>query len=139
MARIGYSVEVSAPAARVWQIISDLDAEPQFWRGTRSVRNVSRDGVRAVREVTLAFRGQKCMQEVFLEPPSRIRTVFTRGVLDGTKVLELEERGGACVLRAEWDVSLAGPLSPFSAAVTGHIKRGTEQALRAIKARAEGR
>lgn len=138
MARIGSSVEVSAPAARVWQIISDLDAEPQFWRGTRSVRNVSRDGDRAVREVTLAFRGQKCMQEVTLEPPTRVRAAFVRGVLDGTKVLELEERGGACLLRAEWDVRLAGPLSPFSAAVAGHIKRGTEQALRAIKARAEG-
>ena len=136
---ISASLEISAPRGRVWDLISDLDAEPRFWRGTRSVRNVSRDGNRAVREVTLAFRGQKCMQEVFLEPPSRVRTVFTKGVLDGTKLLEVEERGGSSLLRAEWDVRLAGALAPFSAAVAGHIRGGTERALAAIKEGAEGR
>ena len=135
---VSASIEVSAPRGRVWDLISDLDAEPRFWRGTRSVRNISRDGNRAVREVTLAFRGQKCMQEVLLEPPSRVRAVFTEGVLGGTKLLEVEERGGSSLLRAEWDVRLAGPLAPFSAVVAGHIRGGTERALAAIKAGAEG-
>lgn len=138
MARIEASVEVSAPRKRVWGIISDLDSEPQFWRGTKSVRNVSGDGGRIIREVTIAFRDQKCMQEVFVEPPGRIRAVFTEGVLDGTKVLEVEERGAGSLLSARWDVRLTGLLSPFSAAISGHIRSGTAQALEAIKARAEG-
>lgn len=137
MAHIEASVEVSAPRERVWGIVSDLDAEPQFWRGTKSVRNISRDGGRVVREITIAFRDQKCTQEVFVEPPGRIRAVFTEGVLDGTKVLAVEERGTGSLLSAHWDVRLTGLLSPFSAAIAGHIRSGTIQALEAIKARAE--
>lgn len=133
VARISASVEVAAPRARVWQIISDLDAEPRFWKGTKSVRNVSGGGNRRVREVTIAFRDQKCMQEVYLEPPSRVRSVFTEGVLDGTKVLEVEERGQSSVLRAEWDVRLTGAMSVFGGLIAGHIRRGTEQALEAIR------
>lgn len=137
MARIEASVEIAAPRARVWQIISDLDAEPRFWKGTKSVRNISREGNKSVREVTIAFRDQKCLQEVYLEPPSRVRAVFTQGVLDGTKTLELEERAGASLLRASWDVRLAGALSVFSGAIAGHIQKGTEQALEAIREGAE--
>ena len=133
MARIRASVEVPAPSLRVWRIISDLDAEPRFWKGTKSVRNVSADGNRRVREVTIAFRGQKCMQEVYLEPPSRVRSIFTAGVLEGTKLLEVEERGHGSVLRAEWDVRLTGAMSAFGGLIAGHIQKGTEQALEAIR------
>lgn len=130
MARIAASVEVQAPPLRVWKIISDLDAEPRFWKGTKSVRNVSAEGNKRVREVTLAF-GQKCMQEVYLEPP-RVRSVFT-GVLEGTKLLEVEGRGKNSVLRAEWDVRPAGAASALGGLMEGRIRAGTERALEAIR------
>ena len=136
MVGVSVSVEVAAPRERVWQVISDLDAEPRFWKGTKSVRDISRDGGRIVREVTIAFGGRKCRQEVFLEPPSRLRAVFT-GALDGTKVLDVEERGSGSLLRARWDVRLSGPMSAFGGAIAGRIQKGTEQALDSIRAAAE--
>ena len=59
MVVIEVSVNISASRDRVWDLVSDLDAEPEFWRGTKSVRNVSRDGNKVVREVTIAFRNKK--------------------------------------------------------------------------------
>lgn len=131
MARISASVEVPAPASRVWRIISDLDAEPRFWKGTKSVRNVHGEGNKRIREVTLAF-GQKCMQEVYLEPP-RVRSVFTAGALEGTKLLQVEGRGDGSVLRAEWDVRPAGAASALGGLMDGRIRTGTERALEAIR------
>jgi len=35
MAIIDTSIGINAPGDRVWDIISDLDNEPKFWRGTK--------------------------------------------------------------------------------------------------------
>ena len=44
MATIDASIEINAPVNKIWDIISDLDNEPKFWRGTKETRIVSRDG-----------------------------------------------------------------------------------------------
>ena len=38
MAIIDTSIEIKAPIDKVWDIISDLDNEPKFWRGTKETR-----------------------------------------------------------------------------------------------------
>ena len=43
MAEIEVSVEISAPVDRVWEVISDIDNEPKFWRGTKEIRNISKN------------------------------------------------------------------------------------------------
>ena len=134
---------IRAPPEEVWRIISDLDGEPRYWRGTRSVRNVSESGGVLTREITIAFRGKKCMQEVTVVPMERIEAAFTEGVMRGTKVLSMRAGeppgGGATVLEAEWDVTLAGMMGMFDGAVGRHIRGGTEQALAAIREEAERR
>ena len=70
---------------------------------------------------------------MYLEPPSRVRSVFTEGVLEGTKVLEVEERGPGLGAARQWDVRLTGAMSVFGGLIAGHIRRGTEQALEAIR------
>lgn len=140
-------VVVGAPPESVWRIISDLDGEPRYWKGTTAVRNVSSSGNTVTREITIAFRGKKCMQVVTVHPMERIEAAFTEGVLRGTRTLSIREAGeagggkaggsGPTVLEAEWDISLGGMMGMFAGAIRRHIKSGTEQALGAIKAEAE--
>ena len=137
MAVVEASVQISATRDRVWEIVSDLDKEPEFWRGTRSVRNVSRDGNRVVREVTIAFKNKRCMQEVTLEPKNRVHARFTEGIIQGEKSITVSEDGGLTVLSARWDIVLTGMMGVFSGMIKKHIQSGTEQALRSIKEVAE--
>lgn len=143
MVSVRAEARIRAPPEEVWRIISDLDGEPRYWRGTRSVRNVSESGGVVTREVTIAFRGKKCMQEVRTVPMERVEAAFTGGIMRGTKVLSMraegEGDGRLTVLEAAWDVGLAGAAGMFSGAIGRHIKGGTEQALAAIKSEAERR
>ena len=63
MAIIDTSVDINASVDKVWDIISDLDSEPKFWKGTKETRIISRDGNVVTREITIAFRDSKCMQK----------------------------------------------------------------------------
>lgn len=145
MVDVRAEARIRAPPEEVWGIISDLDGEARYWKGTRSIRNISRSGRTVTREITIAFRGQKCMQEVTVAPMERIEAVFTGGIMRGTKVLSMraeegpEGGGRLTVLEAAWDVSLGGMMGMFSGAVGRRIRGGTEQALAAIKAEAERR
>ena len=64
MATIQVEVEINASIEKVWDIVSDIDNEPKFWKGTKEVRNISKEGNTINREVIIAFRDQKCLQEV---------------------------------------------------------------------------
>jgi len=44
MTIIQISVDIKAPVEKIWEIISDLDNEPKFWKGTKEVRNISKEG-----------------------------------------------------------------------------------------------
>lgn len=133
MATIEAAVTINAPADKVWEVISDLDNEPKFWKGTKSVRNISRDGNTVIREVTIAFRDSKCMQKVTISPKERIFAEFTEGIIDGTKTVQLIPQGDSTQIEAIWDIKLSGMMGMFTGMVKKHIKSGTEQALEAIK------
>ncbi len=138
MAVIRARVEIGAPAERVWAIISDLDGEPRFWKGTKSVRNISRQGDVITREVTIAFQDRKCMQKVTLHPREGIEIVFTGGIIQGTKSVAILPGDDHTVLQAVWDVRLSGVMGVFTGIIKGHIESGTQHALQEIKKEAEG-
>ena len=77
MAEIKTSVVINSSQEKIWSVISDIDNEPKFWKGTKEVKNISRDGNTISREITIAFRDQKCLQEVTITPKEMIRAVFT--------------------------------------------------------------
>jgi carbon monoxide dehydrogenase subunit G len=133
MATIEAAVTINAPVDKVWDIVSDLDGEPKFWKGTKSVRNISKDGNTITREVTIAFRDSKCMQTVTLQPKQRILATFTEGIINGTKTVQLIPEGDKTKLETIWDIKMTGMLGMFTGMVKKHIKSGTEQALEAIK------
>lgn len=137
MVSIKEMVLVRAPPNVVWEIISDLDAEPTYWKGTKAIRNISREGDAIHREVTIAFRDKRCMQTVRLRPPHTIHYEFTRGIIQGSKTLSMAGNDDGTTLAASWEIRLTGMMGMFSGAITGHIRDGTRQALEAIKSAAE--
>ncbi len=137
MAQIQSFVEINAPLEKIWDIISDLDAEPKFWKGTKEVRNISKQGNVVTREITIAFKDSKCLQTVTLYPKEKIQAVFTKGVINGTKTIILTQKEGATRLEAIWDMKLSGMMGMFTGMVKKHIQSGTEQALQSIKQEAE--
>jgi len=137
MAEIQVSVEISAPIDKVWDIVSDLDNEPEFWKGTRDVKNMSKNEDVITREVTIAFRDQKCIQEVKIHPKEKIEIRFTKGIIDGTKIITLTTKGEKTELQAKWDIKLTGMMGMFTGMIKKHIENGTTQALQKIKEHAE--
>jgi len=133
MAKIESTVKINAPIDKVWEIVSDIDNEPKFWKGTKSVRNISKEGNVVNREITIAFKDKKCLQEVTLYPKEKIHALFTKGIIVGTKTISLTPQDGVTKLEAIWDIKLSGMMGMFTGMVKKHIQSGTEQALQSIK------
>lgn len=132
MATISVSREISAPLDKVWAVVSDVDNEAQYWHGTKSVRNISKDGNVIKREVVIAFKDSKTMQTVTLDPLSSIETKITEGPITGIRLLKLSSSGSWTKVDVTWDFKLSGFMGMFTGMVKKHIKDGTEQALERI-------
>ena len=137
MAEINTSVDITASVDTVWNIISDLDNEPKFWKGTKETRTISKDGNEITREIIIAFRDSKCLQKITLQPKEKIHAEFTEGIIKGSKTLNLKPKEGGLILEANWDIKMSGLAGMFTGMIKKHIKSGTEQALESIKLEAE--
>ncbi|MFB5608903.1 MAG: type II toxin-antitoxin system RatA family toxin [Nitrosarchaeum sp.] len=133
MAEIEVSVEINASIDKVWNTVSDIDNEPKFWKGTKEIRNITKNGNMVTREITIAFRDQKCMQEVKLHPKERIEVIFTKGIIDGSKIITLTVKDEKTILKTKWDIKLTGMMGMFTGIIKKHIESGTVQALQKIK------
>ena len=138
MAEITTSIEINASVDKVWDLISNIDNEPKFWKGTKEVHNISKEGNVVYREIVIAFRDQKCQQEVTLYPKEKIVAKFTKGIINGSKTVSLKSQGGKSRIDVIWDIKLAGLMSMFTGMVKKHIKDGTDLALQSIKNELEG-
>jgi hypothetical protein len=73
------------------------------------------------------------MQEVRLQPKEKIEVVFTKGIIDGSKVITLTGKNEKTILSAKWDIKLTGMMGMFTGMIKKHIESGTIQALQKIK------
>jgi carbon monoxide dehydrogenase subunit G len=137
MVQIHASVEINTSLEKVWNIISDLDSEPKFWRGTKEIRNISREGNVINREITIAFKDSKCMQMVTVYPKEKIHAEFTKGIINGTKTITVTPSGDKTRIDVGWDIKLSGMMGMFTGMIKKHIQNGTQQALQSIKQEAE--
>ena len=137
MAIIEVKVEINATIDKVWDVVSDIDNEPKFWKGTKEIKNLSKDGDTIKREIIIAFRDQKCLQEVRLQPKEKIEVKFTKGILKGEKITSLVSKDGKTILHIVWDIKLTGMMAMFTGLIKKHIKSGTTQALQSIKEKVE--
>ena len=133
MATIQVEIEINAGIDKVWDVVSDIDNEPKFWKGTKEVRNISNEENIIKREVTIAFRDQKCLQEVKIYAKEKIQAKFTKGIIAGEKIISLVPKDGKTILCTTWDIKLTGMMGMFTGMIKKHIKSGTEQAMQSIK------
>jgi carbon monoxide dehydrogenase subunit G len=132
MVTISASREVSASLDRVWDIVADVDNEPQYWHGTKTVKNISNSGNTVEREVTIAFKDSKCRQTVVLNPKKSVEITITEGPMKGTKVVTLSPSGDKTRVDVVWDIKLTGFLGMFTGMVKKHIAEGSDEALERI-------
>ena len=137
MATIDVSIDINAPIDKVWDIVSDLDNEPKFWKGTKETKIISRDCNIVTREIIIAFRDSRCMQTITIQPKEKIHAKFTKGIIKGSKTINLMSKKDGCMLDAKWDIKMSGLAGMFTGMISKHIRGGTEQALESIKQEAE--
>ena len=137
MATIDVSIDINAPIDKVWDIVSDLDNEPKFWKGTKETKIISRDGNIVTREIIIAFRDSRCMQTITIQPKEKIHAEFTKGIIKGSKTISLDPKKVGCSLNAKWDIKMSGLAGMFTGMISKHVRSGTEQALKAIKQEVE--
>jgi len=131
------SVIINSAVDKIWEIISDINNEPEFWKGTKSIRNISQEGNTTKREITIAFKDKKCLQDVTLYPKERVEAIFTKGIINGSKTITIQQIDDTCKLEAVWDIKLSGMMGMFTGMIKKHIQSGTEQALTEIKKEVE--
>jgi carbon monoxide dehydrogenase subunit G len=127
------SKKIYAPVSEVWKILSDIDREPEFWHGTKSIKNISKSDNKVEREVVIAFKNSVCKETVTIVPMKSITTDITEGPLKGKKVVVINPDGDKeSVVDVEWDIRLSGFMGIFSKMVKKHILDGTNDALNRI-------
>lgn len=130
MITINTSREISAPIDRIWNVIADVDNEPKYWHGTKTVKNISKDNNKIEREVTIAFKDSKCRQTVLLNPKKSVEIMITEGPIKGTKIVLLNPLDNHKTrIDVIWNIKLAGFLGVFTGIVKRHIAKGTDEAL----------
>jgi ribosome-associated toxin RatA of RatAB toxin-antitoxin module len=130
MITISASREMSAPIDRIWNIIADVDNEPKYWRGTKTVKNISKADNKIEREVTIAFKDSKCRQTVLLNPKKSVEIMITEGPIEGTKTVLLNPLDNHKTrIDVVWNIKLVGFLGVFTGMVKRHISKGTDEAL----------
>jgi carbon monoxide dehydrogenase subunit G len=138
MANFHTSKKIDAPVSEVWKVLSDIDREPEFWRGTKSIKNISKSDNIVEREVVIAFKNSVCKETVTIVPMKSITTHITEGPLKGKKVVVINPDGDkASVVDVEWDIRLSGFMGIFSKMVKKHILEGTNDALNRISEEVE--
>jgi hypothetical protein len=122
----------------VWEIISDLDHEPEYWWGTKVVKNISREQNILNREITQNFRNKKIVQKVILRPMDEVETIYVKGVTEGTKLIKIESISQEKQrVTAKWNIRFPGFYSLMSYFISRHVKKGTLDALDRIKKASE--
>jgi ribosome-associated toxin RatA of RatAB toxin-antitoxin module len=125
--------DVTATLDSVWDVMSDIDREPEFWHGTKSIKNISKTGNTVEREVVIAFRNSKCREIVRLDNKKSINVEIIEGPIRGMKTITLKTINNHTTrIDVEWDIRLSGFYGIFTGMIKKHILKGTEEALERI-------
>ncbi len=139
MVSINASFEVSASVERVWEIVSDVDKDGEYWKGLSSIQNTRKEQNLIERIVKVGFMGSEGYQIVKLNPKESIDLTMTKGPLRGFRKMRLVslEDGKKTKLDVVWDFRFSGvPIfaRPF---VKSQIEAATKEALEKIASIAE--
>jgi ribosome-associated toxin RatA of RatAB toxin-antitoxin module len=124
---------VAASIDRVWDVISDIDRDIDFWRGTRQIKNISKTENTVEREVVIAFRNSVCREIVTIDPKKSINIEIIEGPMKGKKTIALSAiENNSTRIDVEWDITINGLFVIFTRIIKRHILNGTQEALERI-------
>ena len=133
MVDIHTSKDIEASQEKVWDIVSDVDREPEFWHGTKSIKNIKKDGNVIEREVVIAFKNSVCREVVTLDPKKSVNIKITDGPMKGTKNITINAiTENTTRVEVHWDIKIKGFFRLFTGMIKKHISEGTEDALQRI-------
>lgn len=133
MVDIHISKDIEASQEKVWDIVSDVDREPEFWYGTKSIKNIKKDGNVIEREVVISFRNSVCREVVTLDPKKSVNIKIIDGPLKGTKNIMINViADNKTRVNVQWEIKIKGFFGLFTGMIKKHISEGTEDALQRI-------
>src|SRR5467141_289762 len=111
MATIAEVREVDALADEIWDIISNVDRDPEYWSGLTSVHNTRKEGNLIEREVVVGFMGRK-------------------GTQRGSRVMKLVPLGTMRTrIDVSWDIQFSAIPDFAQGFVRSRLEQGTREAL----------
>src|SRR6266567_7360287 len=97
--------EVNASRGDIWDIVSDVDRDPEYWSGLASIRNIRKEGNLVEREVVVGFMGRKGTQRIELVPKESIQMTMIDGPLRGSRQIKLIPLGARKTkIDVSWDI-----------------------------------
>ena len=131
---------LKSPKEIIWEIIADVDKDPNYWYGIKQTRKLRVNGNTIERETIISFRDSKCQEVITLEPPNTVLTRIINGPIIGTKLIKLQEISEhQCLLEVIWDVKARGLAGLLNFIIKKHISKGTRRAIERIANEAEKR
>ena len=130
MATIAEVREVDASADEIWDIISNVDRDSEYWSGLTSIHNTRKEGNLIEREVVVGFMGRKGTQRIKLFPKESIQLTMIDGPLRGSRVIKLVPLGAKTTrIVVSWDVQYSAIPDFAQGFVRSRLEEGTREAL----------
>ncbi|MGB9003675.1 MAG: hypothetical protein WCC52_07715 [Nitrosotalea sp.] len=135
MVEVDIMLQVNAPFENIWNIISKVDNDPNYWKSIISIKNISRDRNTVTRKIHLS-NGSKCQQKITLFPKEGIHIQWTKGPIVGTKDIMIIDNGSITIIRIQINYNLKVAGDKF-ASVLEELQSEAEHVLQLIKKQAE--
>jgi ribosome-associated toxin RatA of RatAB toxin-antitoxin module len=133
------SREVRASLDRLWEIVSDVDNDPNYYDGLNSIKNLSKKGNVIEREVVVGYLKHEGRQTVTLNPKKSVEVKMTEGPLIGTRLTTLSPVGDSNTrVDVSWRIEFRVPIF-VRGMVKREVEKGTENALERIAEEAESK
>jgi carbon monoxide dehydrogenase subunit G len=122
--------EVDASAEDVWDIVSDVDKDLEYWSGLASIRNTRKEGNLIEREVVVGFMGRRGTQRIELVPKDAIHLTMIDGPLRGSREIKLVPVGARRTkIDVSWDIQFSAIPVFAQGFVRSRLEEGTREAL----------
>jgi carbon monoxide dehydrogenase subunit G len=131
--KLNVSQTVVAPLDKVWEIVSNVDNDTRYYRGMSEIKNISKEGNKIERELTVGFFKHKARQTIVLKPKTIVEAVMTEGPMEGTRTTALTPVDKSNTkIEVVWNVIPSGIPSFVHGRVEKELAEGTKQALQKI-------
>jgi ribosome-associated toxin RatA of RatAB toxin-antitoxin module len=123
---------VAAPLDKVWDVVSDVDNDPKYFEQYSDIRNISKDGNKIEREVTVGLK-HKARQTIVLNPKKSVELTITHGPIQGTRITTLSQIDvGRTRIDVSWNFTPSGAPALAHGSVKSEMTGLTKKALQKI-------